>query len=92
LRHFHRLFLILSILDYSAGGASAAANIGVPDRLFKLGKWRSETGKYGFIKGNFDERLSVSKHLNYVYINIKVWLFVCVFWIIRHQIFLLPVI
>jgi len=66
------LFLILSILDYSAGGSSAAANSGIPDRLFKLGKWRSETAKDGFIKDNFDEHLSVSKHLNYVCINIKV--------------------
>ena len=33
-----------------AGGASAAANIGVPDRLFKKhGRWRSETAKDGYI-------------------------------------------
>ena len=34
-----------------AGGASAAANAGVPDRLFKRhGRWRSETAKDGYIK------------------------------------------
>ncbi|XP_033746544.1 uncharacterized protein LOC117331775 [Pecten maximus] len=48
-----------------AGGASAAANCGIPDRMFKRhGRWKSETAKDGYIKDNFDERLSVSQHLN----------------------------
>ena len=34
-----------------AGGASAAANTGVPDRMFKRrGRWRSENAKDGYIK------------------------------------------
>ncbi|KAK3084851.1 hypothetical protein FSP39_020209 [Pinctada imbricata] len=47
-----------------AGGATSAANSGVPDRLFKRhGRWRSETAKDGYIKDLFDERLFVSKNL-----------------------------
>ena len=34
-----------------AGGATAAAGSGVPDRLFKRsGRWRSETAKDGYVK------------------------------------------
>ena len=34
-----------------SGGAKAAANAGVPDRLFKChGRWRSETAKDGYVK------------------------------------------
>ncbi|XP_033752191.1 uncharacterized protein LOC117335995 [Pecten maximus] len=48
-----------------AGGASAAANAGIPDRLFKRhGRWKSETAKDGYIEDNFRERLNVSRHLN----------------------------
>ncbi|XP_069139234.1 uncharacterized protein [Argopecten irradians] len=48
-----------------AGGASAAANSGVPDRMFKRhGRWKYETAKYGYIKDDFRERLNVSMHLN----------------------------
>lgn len=35
-----------------AGGATAAANAGVPDRLFKRhGRWRSESAKDGYVEG-----------------------------------------
>ena len=48
-----------------AGGASAAANAGVPDRLFKRhGRWKSESAKDGYIKDSVASRLSVSKKLN----------------------------
>ena len=48
----------------SAGGATAAANAGVPDRLFKRhGRWRSESAKDGYIKDSVKKRLSVSKNL-----------------------------
>ncbi|XP_021340346.1 uncharacterized protein LOC110441503 [Mizuhopecten yessoensis] len=51
--------------SFRAGGATAAANCGIPDRLFKRhGRWRSETAKDGYVKDKFDERLSVSQHLN----------------------------
>lgn len=48
-----------------AGGATAAANAGVPDRLFKRhGRWRSESAKDGYIKDDTAARMSVSKSLN----------------------------
>ena len=47
-----------------AGGATAAANAGVPDRLFKRhGRWRSDTAKDGYVKDSVEKRLEVSKHL-----------------------------
>ncbi|XP_060589976.1 uncharacterized protein LOC132745167 [Ruditapes philippinarum] len=47
-----------------AGGATAAANNGIPDRLFKRhGRWHSETAKDGYVKSSVDERLRVSKYL-----------------------------
>lgn len=47
-----------------AGGATAAANAGVPDRLFKRhGRWRSESAKDGYVKDSVDKRLAVSKSL-----------------------------
>ena len=47
-----------------AGGATAAANAGVPDRLFKRhGHWRSESAKDRYVKDSVERRLSVSKSL-----------------------------
>jgi len=47
-----------------SGGATAAANRGVPDRLFKRhGRWRSEQAKDGYVKDNLEVLLSVSKCL-----------------------------
>ena len=47
-----------------SGGASAAANNGVKDRMFKRhGRWVSENAKDGYIKDSIDERLSVSLSL-----------------------------
>ena len=47
-----------------AGGATAAGNGGVPDRLFKRhDRWRSETAKDGYVKDSVENRLEVSKHL-----------------------------
>ena len=47
-----------------AGGASAAANADVPDRLFKRhGRWRSEGAKDGYVEDALDKRLSATKHL-----------------------------
>ncbi|KAH3702743.1 hypothetical protein DPMN_077769 [Dreissena polymorpha] len=43
---------------WGAGGATAAANNGIPDRLFKRhGRWLSETAKDGYVKSSVDERL-----------------------------------
>ena len=47
-----------------AGGAMAAANAGVPDRLFKRhGRWKSESAKDGYVKDSVERRLEVSKQL-----------------------------
>ena len=44
-----------------AGGATAAANNGIHDRLFKRhGPWRSETAKDGYVKDSIEKLLSVS--------------------------------
>ena len=45
-----------------AGGATAAANAGINDRLFKRhGRWLSENAKDGYVKDNFQTLLSVLK-------------------------------
>ena len=47
-----------------AGGTTAAANAGVPDRLFKRhGCWRFEVAKDGYIKDNQEALMSVSQSL-----------------------------
>ena len=43
-----------------SGGASPAANHGVPDRLFKChGRWRSDNAKEGYVQDDLNERLKV---------------------------------
>lgn len=50
--------------SFRAGGASAAANANIGDRLFKRhGRWRSEKAKDGYVKDNIDSLLSVSRSL-----------------------------
>ena len=47
-----------------AGGATAAAVSGVPDRLFKRhGRWRSDTAKDGYVEDSMEGRLSVTQDL-----------------------------
>lgn len=47
-----------------SGGASAAANAGVSDRLFKRhGRWKSDRAKDGYVKDNINSLLSVSRSL-----------------------------
>ena len=47
-----------------AGGASAAANNGIEDRLFKRhGRWRSERAKDGYVEDDLTRRLSVTRSL-----------------------------
>lgn len=55
---------IFGLHSLRAGGATAAANAGIPDRLFKRhGRWRSETAKDGYVKDNVDSLLLVSQSL-----------------------------
>ena len=47
-----------------SGGATDAANAGIPDRLFKKhGRWRSENAKDGYVKDNVQQLLIVSRSL-----------------------------
>ena len=47
-----------------AGGATAAANAGVSDRLFKRhGRWSSESAKDGYIDDDLTNRLFVSQNI-----------------------------
>ena len=53
---------LFSLHSLRSGGATAAANAGVPDRLFKRhGRWRSENAKDGYVKDSLSSRLSVTK-------------------------------
>ncbi|CAC5382734.1 unnamed protein product [Mytilus coruscus] len=50
--------------SFRAGGASAAAQNGISDRLFKMhGRWKSDRAKDGHVLENIQKRLSVSKNL-----------------------------
>ena len=53
-----------SLHSLRSGGASAAANAGVPDRCFnRHGRWLSESAKDGYnIQDKLEDRLSVSKN------------------------------
>ena len=54
----------ISLHSLRAGGATAAANASINDRLFKRhGRWLSENAKDGYVKNNFQSLLSVSKSL-----------------------------
>jgi hypothetical protein len=47
-----------------AGGATEAANRGVPDRLFRRhGRWASDSSKDLYVKDSLAKRLSVSQNL-----------------------------
>ncbi|XP_071175685.1 integrase/recombinase xerD homolog [Mytilus edulis] len=47
-----------------SGGATAAANAHVEDRIFKKhGRWKSDRAKDGYVKENISERLTVTKNL-----------------------------
>ena len=55
---------LFSMHSLRAGGATAAANAGVEDRLFKHhSRWKSETAKDGYVKDSVERRLEVSKQL-----------------------------
>ena len=55
-----------------AGGATAAANAGVQDRLFKRhGQWKSEGAKDGYVEDSITKCLSVSQQLGlYPFVSI----------------------
>ena len=48
--------------SFRAGGATAAANRGIPDRAFKKhGRWKSETAKNGYVQDSLKYRLAASQ-------------------------------
>ena len=54
----------ISVHSLRAGGATSAANAGIADRLFKRhGRWASENAKDGYVKDDFNSRLSATKSL-----------------------------
>ena len=61
---FKNVVTDVSVFDsLRSGGATAAANAGVPDRHFKRhGRWRSETAKDGYVKDSLSSRLQVSRN------------------------------
>ena len=55
---------LIGVHSLRAGGASEAANNGIPDRLFnRHGRWLSEKAKDGYVKDDPKERLSVTRSL-----------------------------
>ena len=55
---------VFGLHSLRSGGASAAANAGISDRLFKKhGRWKSEKAKDGYVKENLSSLLSVSLNL-----------------------------
>ena len=55
---------LFSTHSLRAGGASAAANAGVADRLFQRhGRWKSVSAKNGYVEDSLESRLLVSKNL-----------------------------
>ena len=55
---------VFGVHSLRSGGATAAANAGVPDRHFKQhGRWKSETAKDGFVKDSLSSRLQVSRNI-----------------------------
>ena len=48
-----------------SGGATAAAQAGIPDRLLKChGRWCSESAKDGYVKDSLTALMLVSESLN----------------------------
>ena len=59
-----------------AGGATAAANAKVPDRLFKRhGRWKSENAKDGYVKDSLESRLEVSRNLGWYLYQLSFYYF-----------------
>ena len=55
---------IIGVHSLRAGEASAAANAGILDSIFKRnGRWMSDKAKDGYIKDNLEEHLKVSRSL-----------------------------
>ena len=50
--------------SFRSGGATSAANLKVPDRLFKVhGGWKTDSAKDGYVHDKLDSRLFVPLHI-----------------------------
>ncbi|CAH3179882.1 unnamed protein product, partial [Porites lobata] len=50
--------------SFRSGGATSAANLNVPDRLFKVhGRWKSDSANDGYVRDKVDSRLYVPLHI-----------------------------
>jgi len=50
--------------SFRSGGATSAANLNVPDQLFKVhGRWKSDSAKDGYVSDKVDSRLYVPLHI-----------------------------
>ena len=59
-----------------SGGATVAANAGIPDRLFKRhGRWSSDSAKDGYVKDSLFSRLSVFRCLFFTFSFYHVFFF-----------------
>lgn len=68
---------MFSMHSLRAGNATAAANAGVPDRLFtRHGRWWSESAKDGYVKDSVEKRLSVSKNLGIQLLALSLYAYV----------------
>lgn len=55
---------LIGVHSLRSGGATAAANAGIADRLFKRhGRWSSDGAKDGYVKDDLQKRLAVSRSL-----------------------------
>ena len=55
---------LFGLHSFCSGDASAAANSGMPERLFKRhSRWSSENAKDGYVKDSLTQRLQVSSGL-----------------------------
>ena len=56
--------------SFRSGGATSAANLNVPDRLFKVhGRWKSDSAKDGYVHDKVDSRLYVPLHIGIYFIQ-----------------------
>jgi len=56
--------LVITALDFRFGGVTAAANLNILDRLFKVhDRWRSDSAKDRFVCDKVDSRLFVPMNI-----------------------------
>ena len=56
--------------SFRSGGATSAANLNVPDQLFKVhGRWKSDSAKDGYVHDKLDSRLYVPLHIGIYFIQ-----------------------